>query len=118
MMVRERWISQDRGLPVLVAVGIGLGDQLVSTSGWRLMRSNAQPSVARGGFVTGGQQRQQFVADVLARHRRTVLVGAAQQQRENVVPVFEVRVGLYRVDEPTDHLVVLRAGTRRGAPTG
>ena len=54
-----------------------------------------------------GKQRQQLVADVLARHRRAVLIGTAQQQREDVVAAVEVRVGLHAVDEPADDVVVL-----------
>ena len=68
--------------------------------------------------MPGRQQGEQLVADVLARHGRTVLVGAAQQQRQHIVAILEVRVAEFVVDELVDDRVVAGPPFGQPAPTG
>ena len=91
---------------------------LASTSGCRRSRSNAQPSVDAVVSWPGAEQRQQLVGDVLARHRRAVLVGAAQQQRQDVVALFELRVGFGLVDQRRRRCGRSCGGIPRAGPTG
>ena len=107
---------EDGGLSVLVVVGGRLVDQLGQHP---RMTADAFERPAEGGcgrFVPGGQQRQQFVADVTARHRRAVLIRAAQKQREDVVAAVEVRVCPDTVDQPADDVVVLAPVFGESAP--
>ena len=66
--------------------------------------------------MPGAQERQQFVGDVLTRHRGAVVVPAAQQQRQNVGALFEARVGFGLVDQREDGAVEVAAELREPAP--
>lgn len=67
-------------------------------------------------LVTGGQQGQQFVADLAARHRRTVFVGAAQEQRQHVGAVLEVGIVLRPTDQRVDERFVFAAVLDQSSP--
>ena len=107
---------EDDSLPVLVVLGVGLGGQPGQHVGVAADALEGPTQRGGGGLVAGGEQREQFVADVLSRHRRSVLVGALQQQRQHVVAFVEVRVGLHGVDQPADHLVVAPTVARQPPP--
>ena len=69
----------DGGQPIGVVLAGGLGDQPLEH---RRVPGDALEGPAQrggGGLVSGGQQGQQFIADLAAGHRRTVVVGAAQE---------------------------------------
>src|SRR3954464_9106405 len=80
-----------------------------STSGWRRSLSNAQPSEDAVVSCPAPSRVSSFIGDVLPRHRGPVLVAAAQQQRQNVGPLFEIRVRFGLVDQGEDDGVELSA---------
>ena len=116
MTVLARWTSRIVAWRSSRSAVIGLLDQGRQHLGVAADPLEGPGQGGRGGFVSGGQQGQQFVADVLARHGRTVVVGAAQHQREHVGPIGEVRVGPFVVDQLVDDDVVLAAPFGQPAP--
>ena len=83
---------EDRRQPQLVVVGLGLGDHRSQHFGVSAESFECEAERRRGGLVSGREQGEQFVANVLARHRRTVFVGAAQHHRQHIGAMLEVRV--------------------------
>jgi len=61
-------------------------------------------SLARYLIAQGG--RRKFIADLGAGHRRAVVIGAAQKQRQHVGAVFEVRIPARPGDEVVHQAVV------------
>ena len=68
----------------------------------------------RGRLVTGEQQGDELVAQLVVGHRLAVLVARADQHREDVVALGDVRVGAALADQRVERVVdaVARAGRR------
>ena len=109
---------EDCGLAELVAALVVFLDELGEDIGMAAQPLERPPQGRRSGLVSGAQQRQQFVGDVLARHRAAVLVSAAQQQREDVGALVEARVGLGLLDQRRIRCGRSCGGTPRAGPTG
>ncbi|CKO54366.1 Uncharacterised protein [Mycobacterium tuberculosis] len=107
---------QDRRLTQLVTAVVDLLDQSREHVGVPAEPLERPAQCRRRGFVPGGQQREQLVANVLARHDGTVVVSAAQHQRQYVGPIGEVRVGPLGFDELVDDSVVLAPPLGQPAP--
>ena len=104
---------EDRGLPELAAALVDLLDQLGEDVGMAAQPLERPAQRRRGGLVSRAEQRQQFVGDVLPRHRASVFVSAAQHQRQNVGALVEIRVRLGLVDQRVDGAVEVAAELRQ-----
>ena len=108
----------DRGLPQFGAAGVGFVGQSL-TQVWMPAQPLQRPGQRRGGgLVTGTQQGEQLVGDVLIGDRLAVLVAGLQQQREDIA------CALRWPDRPAPRRSVRRSRRRTGAaasctaPTG
>ena len=95
----------DRGLPQFATAGIRLvGKPLAQV--WVPAQPFQRPGQRRrGGLVTGTQQRQQLVGDVLVGDRLTVFVAGLQQQCQHVFTLLDGRIGACLGDQRGDDRV-------------
>jgi hypothetical protein len=98
---------KDGGVQQFFGSGIEIGDETV-----KQLRMSLQPLDGPGKcggrcFVVGREHGDQFVGDLVASHRRTVLVAALQHQGQHIITLTEAGVGQGLVNEPiNDHGVV------------
>src|SRR5579859_3995687 len=100
---------QDGGLAQLRPAGVGLVDEPAQHDRMAAQPLDRPGQRGRRGLVPGGQQGEQLIGDLLAAHRRTVVVPALQHQREHVVTLVQPGILAGGRDQPVDNRVVLAA---------
>ena len=81
----------DRGLPQFGSAGVGFLSQPRQQLGMAAQPLQRPGHRSSGCLVTGAEQGQQLVGDVLIRDRLAVFVAGLQQQRKHVAALFRWR---------------------------
>ena len=104
------------GIEVCVVVGGQFFSQASKHAGIAQQQVEGEGEAGGGRLVTGEEQRHQLVTKLHIGHRLIVLVAGAQQQRENIGAVLEVRLGAAEADLLVDQRVRRLQATLKLAP--